>query len=542
MRRILLVAVLACGCDNNNAGTDPDAPPMCTTDCEDAGVEPDAPPMAPIGAYVSAMTGDDANMGTEDSPVKTIAKGIANAKMLGGERSVIVAEGAYTEKVTLSEGIDLLGGHQCNAQACDWARDIATFKSTIINTDFEGVFAGAGITRATLISGFTITGMAGAPTSTAGTVALTMNGGSPTVRGNTILGANTNGNSGPEGNNRSIGIAVRGTTDPAGALIENNDITSGTAIQSVGVAIESSSPSVTSLVDVSSNVIRSGTARRSIGVFALRAAAGSRIANNDVTAGSTQQGANTGIQINSPVAVDRNRVNLDRAATGACSQTSSWCAGIFVEGATTQITNNIVIGPRGQRTTALLLAEFEVPAGTVTVANNYFDGGGSGPNGATSPRNASSAIVLAISGNTTSGLTGTVGRISNNILSGGTNSDRYGIREDGPTNREIHPVFVNTNLFTFSSAFGRDDTIYREWSGSGFPIDYDAVFLFEGANHGIPAVKNDEGDPQLDASWHIGESSPCIDNGGTTDAPAKDFEGDVRPAGKTVDIGHDERP
>lgn len=538
MRRILLVAVLACGCDNNNTGTDPDAP-MCGENCEDAGVDPDGPAPAPVGAYVSALTGNDSNAGTETSPVQTIGKGIANAMALGGERSVIVAEGTYDEKITLVQGIDLLGGHQCNS-TCDWARDINLYRSEIANTDFEGVVAKSGVTHITLLSGFTITGLSGTPTATTGTVAVTLDGGSPTVRGNTIVAASTNGTSGNDSMNRSIGIAVRGTTDATGAVIENNDISSGTAVQSVGIAIESTSPAITSLVTIDANVIRSGNARRSVGVFALRAAAGSKLANNDITAGSTQGGANTGIQVSSPITVERNRVNLDRAATGACSQTTAWCSGIFVEGATTTITNNIVIGPRGQKTAGILLAELEVPAGTVTVANNYFDGGGSGPGAVGTARNTSAAAVLLISGNTQVQLTGVVGRIGNNILSGGANADRFGIREDAPAGRTIHPAFVNNNLFTFTFAIGRDDTIYREIGSSGFPIDYNAVFLFEG-NSGIPAAKNDEGDPLLDASWHIGEGSPCIDGGTTTDAPAMDFEGDGRPHGKGVDVGHDER-
>ncbi len=536
MRRILLVAVLACGCGDDNSGTDLDASPMCTTDCEDAGVEPDAP-VAPIGAYVSALTGDDANMGTEDSPVKTIGKGIANAMMLGGERSVIVAEGRYVEKVTLVEGIDLLGGHQCNTMACDWARDIRTYASTIENPDLEGVVAKSGVTRATLLSGFTIEGFFGTPTSASGSVALTLDGGSPTIRGNTITAMATSGNAG-EANNRSIGIAVRGTTDAAGVLIENNIISSGAASQSIGVAIESTSPSVTSLVTLQSNVIRSGAGRRSIGIYAVRAATGSKITNNDVTTGSSTMGSNTGIQINSPVIVDRNRVNLDRTATGSCTQTTSWCAGIFVEGATTTLTNNIVIAPRGQRTAGLVLAELEAPAGTVTVANNYFDGGGSGPAGAGAPRNLSSAVVLVIGNNNQ--LTGTVGRISNNILAGGANSDRYGIREEPTNGRTIHPVFVNANLFTFSTASFRSDTIYREVTANNIPINYNSILVFESAS-GVSAAKNDEGDPRLDSSWHIGSQSPCIDRGNATDAPAYDFEGDARPSGQSVDIGHDER-
>ena len=534
MRRILMVAVLASGCDNNNSGTDPDAPTSCMTDC-DGGVDA---PIAPVGAYVSAMTGDDGNPGTESAPVKTIGKGIATAMAQGGERSVIVAEGVYAEKVTLVEGIDLLGGHHCAATACDWARDIAMYKSQIQNTDFEGVLAGTGITQGTLISGFTITGLDGVPTSVNGTVAVTLGGGSPTIRGNTIVGANTSGNSGAEANNRSIGIAVRGTTDAAPAVIENNDVSSGAAGQSIGIAIESTSPAITSLVEINANVVRSGTGRRSIGIFALRTRTGSTITNNDVTSGSSGGGPNTGIQVNAPVTVDRNRVNLDRATAGTCTQTPSWCAGIFVEGATTTITNNVVIAPRGQKTAGLVLAELEIPAGTVTVANNYLDGGGSGPSPVGGTRTSSAGIVLLISNNTQVMLTGSVGRIGNNILAGGNNSDRFGIREDAPASRTIHPEFVNNNLFTFSAAIGRDDTIYREMS-SGIPFDYDAVFLFEG-NSGISAAKNDEGDPLLDGGWHITDGSPCIDTGTATDAPDADFEGDARPVGQGVDIGHDE--
>lgn len=536
MRRLLLIVAL-CGCGDDNPGTTPGDDAACEA-CDDGGV-PDAP-IAPIGAYVSAMTGDDTNAGTQDAPVKTIGKGIANAMMLGGARSVIVAGGTYDEKVTLVEGIDLLGGHRCNPMMCDWVRDIATHKTTITNTDFEGVVAGAGVTQATLISGFTITGLAGAPGSQTGTVGLTMNGGSPTVRANVIVGASTAGNTGSDANNRSIGIAVRGTTDPAGAVIENNDISSGAAVQSIGVAIESASPAITSLVTLSSNVIKSGTGRRSIGVFALRAATGSKIVNNDVTSGGTQGGAATGIQVNSPVAVERNRVNLDRAATGACTQTQSWCAGVFVEGATTQLVNNIVLGPRGFKTAGLVLAELEFPAGTVTVANNYLDGGGTGANTNGGPRSTSSAVVVQISNNTAAQLTGSVGRIGNNILAGGINSDRFGIREDAPANRKIHPVFVNSNLFWFTPLNFRSDSIYREIGDGGFPIDYSAVFLFEG-NSPISAQDNDEGDPELDASWHISDTSPCLDTGTDTDAPATDFEGDARPAGKAIDIGHDER-
>jgi len=35
--------------------------------------------------------------------------------------------------------------------------------------------------------------------------------------------------------------------------------------------------------------------------------------------------------------------------------------------------------------------------------------------------------------------------------------------------------------------------------------------------------------------------SPCIDAGTSVEAPARDFEGEVRPQGSAADVGPDER-
>jgi hypothetical protein len=51
---------------------------------------------------------------------------------------------------------------------------------------------------------------------------------------------------------------------------------------------------------------------------------------------------------------------------------------------------------------------------------------------------------------------------------------------------------------------------------------------------------NISADPAVDSSWHLTAGSPCIDTGTTTDAPARDFEGDTRPQGTAPDIGPDE--
>ncbi|HEV8247602.1 MAG TPA: MopE-related protein, partial [Polyangiaceae bacterium] len=117
-----------------------------------------------IGTYVSNLTGDDTTgLGTKDSPVQTIGKGIANALLIQATTQapidVYVSEGDYAEKVTMVETVNLLGGYSCPLQPCDWSRDPSLNVSNIVNTDFEGVLADKTITPATTIDGFTITGL-----------------------------------------------------------------------------------------------------------------------------------------------------------------------------------------------------------------------------------------------------------------------------------------------------------------------------------------------------------------------------------------------
>jgi hypothetical protein len=125
------------------------------------------------GTYVSEKIGSDANPGTAAAPVKTIGEGINKATQLGGNATVYVAEGTYSEKVKLTQGISLLGGHQCDSTSCTWARDPTKFVTTIQNTDAEGVLADAKITVTTKIDGFTIEGLAG-PATGNGRAALTL--------------------------------------------------------------------------------------------------------------------------------------------------------------------------------------------------------------------------------------------------------------------------------------------------------------------------------------------------------------------------------
>lgn len=90
--------------------------------CEQPEEEPEGPfcpedpvdgsPDASCGIWVSALSGDDfQNPGTPERPVQTLARGIELAKV--GPGRVYACGGTYVEAVELPDGVDLLGGFEC---------------------------------------------------------------------------------------------------------------------------------------------------------------------------------------------------------------------------------------------------------------------------------------------------------------------------------------------------------------------------------------------------------------------------------------------
>ena len=490
-----------------------------------------------IGTFVSG-TGLDTNPGTKTSPVKTITKGIANAVAIGGAQTVFVAEGHYPEKVTLIERISLLGGHHCDATACTWAQDRKVYDTAIDMQDFEGVVAGSAITKKTRVEGFRLRGKAGAPTASPGGACITLSGGTPTIMSNTIVGGDVNGGN-PA---RSVGIAIVGTSvDQTGALIDGNTVNGGGSTgTSTGIAMDGpQGGALPPVAVITNNTIRGGAAPNTSGIIVNTSGAATIVRRNDVLAGTATGGSGNGwgIVVSSKATIDANRVNADQANVGTC-QGSNWCGGIVSYSSTSTITNNIAYGVKGPRTTGILLTEAEVPAGAVSVNGNYFDGAGSG---LSSLSGVSSGMVFRIGGCGTCGTNTIIGKVRNNILMGGSNVFRYGAYEDQITSKTAHPqVFDNNDIF-FSMNMNQTDVLYHLWNGT-LPTDLGTTAQITSTVPTNPAPANNiNSNPQLDATMHIAGGSPCKDNGTMTEAPPKDFEGDSRPQGGGIDIGHDER-
>lgn len=488
-----------------------------------------------LGTFVSTQTGDDANPGTRALPVATIGQGMENAGAIGLPQTVVVAGGTYREKVTMAEGVDLLGGYECEGSACTWARAPSVYVSTIENTDFEGVLAPAGVTNETLFEGFYVAGLRGTPM-TIGSAGITLLGGSPTIRGNAVVGGDVSGGLIAE---RSIGIHLRSTSDAVGAVIERNDVRGGmSGNMTVAVLFDSAPLTTTALATVRGNTLRGGTGVRSTGLAAWNSLPGTLVANNDIFAGNSARGASHGIELASTLTIDGNRINANPLARATCTTPLGWCAGIASQSSTAVITNNVVYGPNGPRSTAVLLAEAERPAGTVLLNGNLLDGGGSESSiGGTTT--ASAAVVVSIGLCTTCGFHGVVGRVRNNVLLGGAGSVRFGVLEDPALARTVHPELLQNNLFFFSPAATPSNVLYRTQTSTGGVSDILSIAAVN-ALLAPPAAANLAGDPLLDATWHALPGSPCIDHGTLEEAPPFDFERDARPRGAAVDIGPDE--
>jgi hypothetical protein len=207
------------------------------------------------------------------------------------------------------------------------------------------------------------------------------------------------------------------------------------------------------------------------------------------------------------------------------------------ESATVTFYNNLVYGANAPNSAAVRLGEFEQPAGSVILNGNTLVA--HAPNGGTLAPTYSAALVLTIGTCTTCGFNAHVGRIRNDILVAEHGANRFGIFEDGPPGRTQQPFALENNIIHIPGLSG-NDALYRAFDGANASLlttiaAVNAIALSSG-----PVGANVTGDPQLDATGHLGAGSPAMNKGTSTEAPATDMDGETRPRGSAVDIGADE--
>jgi hypothetical protein len=528
-------------CDNNDPTVHPGAPEICG-DMKDNGCTGQAEQGCQgLGTFVSGLTGDDNNPGTQAAPVKTIAKGIEHAKTIGNGVAVYVAGGGgvhYPDPLTVTEGISLYGGYN----RMTWVRELTNSDTPILAQGPDGVYIPPGITRKTVIDGFRIQGKNDAANTAQQPygAALTIDRASPTISNNVI-----NGPTEPSGN-RSIAVIILGpTSTPKGPLITNNRITGGNASSSacevsIGLSIATTTWPPTApgaAAEITSNQIRAGSCKNSYALSSYAHADQTLIFDNDISTGAAGTGDAWGILVganplDAEMLIDRNRINVDQNIAVGCNLLSAsafaWCGGIQSESAKARITNNIVFGVKAVRSAAVWLNSPEVAPQSLVLNGNYLDGAGS-----TAALTQSTAVALTLGGQ---GTNGTVGRIRNNILAGGVAPTKFGIFEDSPNGKTLHPEKLENNDFFLTIAGG--NAYYRFWDGSAATkhTAMDTVNMLPGSQ------ANFAGDPGLDSTFHLTSfTSICVDKGTSSEAPAKDFDGETRPKGQGIDVGPDEK-
>ncbi len=532
-------------CDDNDATAFPGNPEVCgdlvDNDC-DTTVDNGC---TGLGTYVSELTGKDGDPnypGTKDKPVKSILQGIKNAQAIVAAQTtpspiaVFVAEGKYNEKVTLVEGISLVGGFSCTAQPCSWLRDPKTYDSAIVNKDMQGVSVDATITRATRLDGFRVVGLDGDFGNTfPGTAGITVLGGTPTLVNNTIEGGDAQGGLWPGG--RAVGIAVIAPSNSLqGALIENNDITAGNApnTESAGILTSTTPKGAGKVyVDIINNRVRGGKCKFTSALLIHDSGKGTTIAANDIVGGEGLDWSSWGINVSGIATIDSNKINVDATSRPKCAVSKNWCGGIRSESSTTIITNNVSFGANHSRGVGLFLGEFEQPTGTVIVNSNYLDGGGNG---------SGITAAIALQHGDCCGKVATVGRIINNILAAGSGGQRFGVYEVKVTNpsvRQAHPETLQNNLFFLPTPTSLD-ALYHFWNGQNVSLKKTDADVNALAAQLGPVSGNFSADPLVDATYHLQAGSPAIDKGIATDAPALDIDGEARPKGAAHDVGPDE--
>lgn len=228
--------------------------------------------------YVSGAGTDGFDGTTPSTPKATIQAAIAAAVP---PCTVKVALGEYLgsaqagTNVVLRDGVSLSGGWSADFSARNPAANVTTIRDTSAvggTSDLPNtaVFAGDGVTGATVVEGFTLLGGGGdnsAAVVTTGTAA-------PVIRGNTLVGGSLAQTGAPT---RSIGLHL---ASPAKAV--GNAIRAQSADYSYGVRISGSTPLV------ASNVIDGGTGYWSFGVNASNSSSPS-VAGNTIDGGSPTQ-------------------------------------------------------------------------------------------------------------------------------------------------------------------------------------------------------------------------------------------------------------
>ena len=389
-----------------------------TTESPPAG---DGPVVVVLYVSTPGDGGSDANPGTSDQPLTTLTAAVTEgaAVLSGGNADAVhvyVSLGTYNvdsdaldgTHVVLSEGVSLFGGYPL-----DWsARDPLVHTTTIADggTDTgnnvnpnRAVYAGSGITTATLVDGFIILG--GSGDYTTGMYLA----GSPTVQNSTIDGGG--------GGVTSTGVYVNG----AAPLLDGNTITAGTGGQNYGVQVQNGgTPTFTA------NDIQGGAGNLSFALMTFNSAP--IITGNTLDGGTATNSRGLQNSNGAPLVVG-NTIRGGNGGTQTVAVLNTNASG------TATLRNNVILGGTATTTTRGISIE---GGSHPIVQHNTIDGGTAGT--------VAYGVVL---------VGGSGGTLQNNIIFTTSAPSRYCLSENAATDEP--EVFENNALSGCPTALYHDD-------------------------------------------------------------------------------------
>ncbi len=132
-------------------------------------------------SYVSPITGSDLiGDGSAGNPFATVTRGLTETRTDG---TVYVGRSTYTERITITRSVNLLGGYR----ETDWSRDLVAYGTTLNAARTGTVVFIAGEDVQATVEGFTITGGEASVYGLGGGLAI-FDGAEAVVRANTIVG------------------------------------------------------------------------------------------------------------------------------------------------------------------------------------------------------------------------------------------------------------------------------------------------------------------------------------------------------------------
>jgi len=473
--------------------------------------------------YVSISTGSDiTGDGSAGKPWATVSHALSQITDAGATNkyALLVAEGRYVgQTLRMKEFVDIYGGFE----AASWSRDIFAHVTILESEQTGPVVNGADNAR---LDGFEIT--QGKSILDGGGVFC--DGNSPTISNNVIV-------------NNSAWLGSGILCSYSSAKILNNAIlyNSATVYDGGGIGCYyEGSPTISNNVVFGNSATNGGG-----GIFCSYNSP--QIANNIVLSNSASNGGGIFCYYSSPT-IASNTIGFNSA-----DHTNG--GGIDCKNISGEITNNTIIGNSADHGGGGINCNYT----SATIANNTILNNSAGYGGGIGCNGISPVVVNSIIyGN------------SGNQISSGTPVVIYCDIEDGyPGEGNIanYPKFVDDRLWGTADQIVYDASARQtilvdkshEWLRDGnllvgrpvrIGTKYYVIASIIGGTLRVWGDATHEGTVkppvvyEIERTYHLSASSPCIDAGTSTGAPLTDFEGDPRPinGGKspTADIGADE--